>query len=68
MQPTCTTAMKITVNDRLYLSEIRPSDKAAFIKHLNDKNIYDNTLPTTGKMIRVAAMFSQKPSESVPPK
>lgn len=36
--------MKIIVNDRLHLSEIRPGDKAAFVKHLNDKDIYRNTL------------------------
>jgi len=36
--------MKIAVNDRLHLSEIRASDKSAFVKFLNDEDIYGNTL------------------------
>lgn len=36
--------MKIPVTDTVYLSEIVPSDKAAFIEHLNEKEIYDKTL------------------------
>ena len=35
---------RIDVNDRIHLSEFRSSDKSAFVKHLNDKDIYDNTL------------------------
>jgi RimJ/RimL family protein N-acetyltransferase len=37
-------AVQLTVNDSIHLSEIRTSDKGAFIKHLNDKDIYNRTL------------------------
>jgi RimJ/RimL family protein N-acetyltransferase len=36
--------MKLLINDRIYLTEIRPSDKAACIEYLNDKEIYERTL------------------------
>jgi RimJ/RimL family protein N-acetyltransferase len=36
--------MKLFVNDQTHLSEIRMSDKAAYLEHLKDKEIYDNTL------------------------
>jgi RimJ/RimL family protein N-acetyltransferase len=38
------TAMKLIVNDRIHLSEFRLSDKAACVEHLNEKQIYDQTL------------------------
>ena len=34
----------IAVNDGFHLSEIQPGDKAAFVKHLNDADIYRSTL------------------------
>ena len=37
--------MKIVVNEQIHLSEFRPSDKPALIEHLNDRDIYDRTLP-----------------------
>ena len=36
--------MNLHVVDDICLTEIRPSDKSAFIEHLSDKGIYDNTL------------------------
>ena len=36
--------MKITVNEHIHLTEVRPSDKAACVEHLNEKDIYDRTL------------------------
>jgi RimJ/RimL family protein N-acetyltransferase len=36
--------MKLTVNASIHLSEIRSSDKGAYVEHLNDKDIYDCTL------------------------
>src|SRR5438093_6659171 len=36
--------MKITVNDRIHLSGFQPSDQAACIEHLKEKEIYDRTL------------------------
>ena len=36
--------MKIVVNDQVCLSEFRPSDKPALVRHLNDRDIYDRTL------------------------
>src|SRR2546421_8816153 len=45
-------AMTIVVNDKVHLSEVRPSDKEALIQHLNDRDIYERTLripfPYTG--------------------
>lgn len=38
------TQLRIEVSDRIQLSEIRSSDSAAFVKHLNDKGIYKHTL------------------------
>jgi ribosomal-protein-alanine N-acetyltransferase len=35
--------MKLLVNDRVVLTDLRPSDKAAFIAYLNDREIYDHT-------------------------
>jgi RimJ/RimL family protein N-acetyltransferase len=36
--------MKISINDQIHLSEIQPSDQAACLEHLNEKEIYDLTL------------------------
>ena len=36
--------MKIPVSDHVHLSDILPSDKPAYLEHLNDKAIYDRTL------------------------
>ena len=36
--------MKIVVNNQIHLSEFCSSDKAALVKHLNDRDIYDLTL------------------------
>jgi len=36
--------MKIIVNERIHLSEFRPSDKCALTQLLNDRDIYDRTL------------------------
>src|SRR4051794_38229813 len=36
--------MKIVVNDQVYLSEFRSSDKPALLQHINDRDIYDRTL------------------------
>ena len=36
--------MKLIVNEQIYLSEMRRSDKAACIAHLQEKAIYDYTL------------------------
>lgn len=36
--------MKLAVNDQVYLSEFRSSDKDALFAHLNDREIYDRTL------------------------
>jgi len=36
--------MKLTINAFIHLSEIRSSDKGAYVEHLNDKGIYDCTL------------------------
>jgi [ribosomal protein S5]-alanine N-acetyltransferase len=36
--------MKIVVNGQIHLSEIRPSDKAALLQSLNDRDVYDRTL------------------------
>src|SRR5262252_9551839 len=36
--------MKISVNERVYLSEFQPSDQAACVAHLQEKEIYDRTL------------------------
>ena len=33
--------MKITVNEEIHLSEIRPSDQAACLEYLNEKEIYE---------------------------
>jgi ribosomal-protein-alanine N-acetyltransferase len=37
-------AMKISVTDQIHLSEIQPSDQAAYLEHLKEKEIYDRTL------------------------
>ncbi len=34
----------LTINDQIELTEIRETDKAALVQHLNDKTIFDNTL------------------------
>jgi RimJ/RimL family protein N-acetyltransferase len=36
--------MKITVNEQIHLSEFQPSDQAAYVEHLQEKEIYDRTL------------------------
>jgi [ribosomal protein S5]-alanine N-acetyltransferase len=36
--------MKISVSDRIHLSEILPTDQAACVQHLKEKAIYDRTL------------------------
>src|SRR5262249_9302862 len=36
--------MKIIVNERIHLSEFQPSDQAACVEHLQEKEIYDGTL------------------------
>jgi RimJ/RimL family protein N-acetyltransferase len=36
--------VNLPVSDHIHLTDIRPSDKNAFIEHLNEKEIYDNTL------------------------
>ena len=36
--------MKISVNNQIHLSEILPTDQAAYIEHLKAKEIYDLTL------------------------
>jgi [ribosomal protein S5]-alanine N-acetyltransferase len=36
--------MNITVNDQIHLSEFQPSDQAAVLEHLREKEIYDRTL------------------------
>src|SRR5688572_6501334 len=36
--------VRIEVNSDIHLSEIRPSDKSAFVMYLNDREIYDQTL------------------------
>jgi ribosomal-protein-alanine N-acetyltransferase len=44
MKPFEDQAMKISVSDRIHLSEIQPSDQAAYLEHLKEKEIYDRTL------------------------
>jgi len=45
LRPTATcNQLRIEVSDRIHLSEIRDSDKSAFVQHLNDRDIYDRTL------------------------
>lgn len=36
--------MNLPVNDQIYLTEIKPSDKSALIQHLNGREIYDRTI------------------------
>jgi RimJ/RimL family protein N-acetyltransferase len=36
--------MELVVNDQIGLTELRPSDKAALVEYLNDRDIYDRTL------------------------
>jgi RimJ/RimL family protein N-acetyltransferase len=36
--------VKIPVNEEIYLSEFQPSDQAACVAHLNEREIYDRTL------------------------
>lgn len=36
--------MKIIVSERIHLSEFEPSDQAALVQHLNDRDIYEKTL------------------------
>jgi len=37
-------SMKISVTDRIHLSEFQPSDQAACVEHFKAKEIYDRTL------------------------
>jgi RimJ/RimL family protein N-acetyltransferase len=48
--------MKILVNEQVHLSEFRPSDKAALIEHLNDKDIYD-------RMLRIPFPYTEKAAD-----
>ena len=36
--------MKLQINDSIYLSDITSDDKAAYLEHLQEKQIYDQTL------------------------
>ncbi|HWB09208.1 MAG TPA: GNAT family N-acetyltransferase [Pirellulales bacterium] len=36
--------MRIPINETLCLTEVRPTDKGAFVEHLNDREIYERTL------------------------
>jgi RimJ/RimL family protein N-acetyltransferase len=36
--------MNIQVTDQIALTDIRPADKAAYLQHLNDREIYEKTL------------------------
>ena len=36
--------MHLPINDQIHLTEIRPTDKAACVQHLGDREIYDRTL------------------------
>jgi RimJ/RimL family protein N-acetyltransferase len=36
--------LRIAINDRFCLTEIRPTDIRALVEHLNDREIYDRTL------------------------
>jgi RimJ/RimL family protein N-acetyltransferase len=38
------TSRTIPVNERIHLSEIRPTDKAAYLEHLTEKDIHDRLL------------------------
>jgi RimJ/RimL family protein N-acetyltransferase len=38
------TPFRLAVNERIHLSDIRESDKPAFVRLLNDREIYDRTL------------------------
>ena len=35
--------MKLKVNDSYYVAEISPTDKSAYLEHLSEKQIYDQT-------------------------
>ena len=36
--------MKIDVNDQIYISPITPEDKASYITHMQDREIYEKTI------------------------
>ena len=36
--------MKLQINDSYYISEIKKTDKSAYLEHLQEKEIYDQTL------------------------
>src|SRR3989338_4862144 len=36
--------MKLQVNDAVFISDITPADKQAYLEHLQEKQIYDQTL------------------------
>ena len=52
-----TTKIPIAVSENISLTEIRSDDKAAFVKYLNDKEIYDSTL-------RIPFPYSEQDAES----
>jgi hypothetical protein len=47
------------VNGRVHLSEFRPSDKAALVQSLNDREIYDRTL-------RIPCPYTRKDAANTP--
>lgn len=49
--------VRIEVSDGIYLSELHASDKSSFINHLNDKDIYKNSL-------RIPYPYSEKDAQS----
>jgi len=49
--------MKIIINNQIHLSEFRPSDKPALVQHLNDREIYDQTL-------RIPFPYTEKDAEA----
>lgn len=36
--------MKLLINEKIHLSEMRPTDKQALLEHLGDRDIYERTL------------------------
>ncbi|MCA9067461.1 MAG: GNAT family N-acetyltransferase, partial [Planctomycetaceae bacterium] len=47
----------LPVNHQIHLTELRPSDKSAFVTHLNDDDIYKGTL-------RIPAPYTEADAES----
>ena len=52
-----TTQITIKVNEDISLTEIRSDDRDSFVRYLNDKEIFDNTL-------RIPSPYSDKDAES----